>query len=274
VRVDEHTIELASSPVFFRQASGPNPGPAEPLYLHGLPTSSDDWVGLLERTGGLAPDLPGFGRSGKGGQLDLTFTGHAVFVTALLGALGVERVQLVAHDWGTGAALAFALDHPQRIERMVLINPVPLHQHELQSRLARIWRTPVLGELAMGFVTRRRLARWLRSGTTSPETVWPPTRTTAVWSQFDQGTQRAILRLHRAATPPALTVLRDALTSLDVPALVLHGDADPWVPRSAAQTYAERLPGATFAPVDGAGHWPWLESEAALERITAFLERP
>jgi pimeloyl-ACP methyl ester carboxylesterase len=61
VRVDEHTIEVAGAPVFYRSA--PNPAGAPPLYLHGVPTSSDDWVTLLARTGGVAPDLIGFGRS-------------------------------------------------------------------------------------------------------------------------------------------------------------------------------------------------------------------
>ena len=54
------------------------------LYLHGVPTSSDDWVAFLERTGGLAPDLPGFGRTGKRGDGDFTMPGYDRFVEAFL----------------------------------------------------------------------------------------------------------------------------------------------------------------------------------------------
>jgi pimeloyl-ACP methyl ester carboxylesterase len=54
------------------------------LYLHGVPTSSDDWVAFLERTGGLAPDLPGFGRSGKRGDGDFTMAGYDRFVEDFL----------------------------------------------------------------------------------------------------------------------------------------------------------------------------------------------
>ena len=75
VSVDEQTIELAGSPVFFRAA--PARG-APAVYLHGIPTSSDDWLGFLAATGGLAPDLIGFGRSGKGGQLDYTIDGRFI----------------------------------------------------------------------------------------------------------------------------------------------------------------------------------------------------
>src|ERR1035441_9905736 len=41
---------------------------AVPLSLHGVPSNSDEWVEFLKLTGGLAPDLPGFGRSGKPGR--------------------------------------------------------------------------------------------------------------------------------------------------------------------------------------------------------------
>ncbi len=58
--MDEHTIDVGGTPVFYRRRAG-----ADVLYLHSVPTSSDDWKDLLARTGGIAPDLPGFGRSGK-----------------------------------------------------------------------------------------------------------------------------------------------------------------------------------------------------------------
>ena len=61
--------------------SAGDPTLRQPLYLHGIPTSSDDFVPFLERTGGVAPDLIGFGRSGKGGHLDYSIDGHADFVS-------------------------------------------------------------------------------------------------------------------------------------------------------------------------------------------------
>ena len=50
----------------------------------------------------------------------------------------------------------------------------------------------------MGATTRRLLARTLRSGTVAPN-AWPDARIASIWEQFDQGTQRAILRLYRSA---------------------------------------------------------------------------
>ena len=159
---------------------------ATTLYLHGVPTSSDDWVGLparyttrpwwkrwwrpmrrsdewmevpeysvgfLERSGGLAVDLPGFGRSGKPGYLTYTIAEYVRFLERFLDLVEVERVRLVMHDWGV-VGLAFAQAHPERVERLVLINTVPLLPDYRWHRIARIWRTPLLGELVMGSTNR------------------------------------------------------------------------------------------------------------------------
>jgi pimeloyl-ACP methyl ester carboxylesterase len=118
----EHRGELGGQPVFWRSA-GDDDVPV--LFLHGVPTSSDDWVPLLRRTGGLAPDLPGFGRSGKRGDGDFTMHGIARFTGEFLDLVGAERVRLVVHDWGA-AGLVWAQREPERVERLVIVNAVPL----------------------------------------------------------------------------------------------------------------------------------------------------
>ena len=91
MRVDEHTINIDESPVFYRSSAETPDVPV--LYLHGIPTSSDDWVEFLERTGGIAPDLMGFGRSGKGGHLDYSLAGLTGFVERFLAELARRRGQ-------------------------------------------------------------------------------------------------------------------------------------------------------------------------------------
>src|SRR5204862_101881 len=93
-----------------------HPGQVEPaappvLYVHGVPTSSDDWIPFPERTGGVAPDLPGFGRSGKRGDLDYTMEGYERFLEAFLELVELDRVRLVVHDWGA-VGLLWAMRFP------------------------------------------------------------------------------------------------------------------------------------------------------------------
>jgi pimeloyl-ACP methyl ester carboxylesterase len=264
-------IELAGAPVFIRRLSRQAGTEAPPLLLHTAPTSSDDLVGLLERTGGLAPDLIGFGRSAKGGHLDYSLSGHADFLDALLDALHVEQVKLVAHGWGAGGALVLAQRRPERIERIALIDPLPLLPGFSWDRAGRTLRVPVLGELAIGAVTRRLLARHLRHGAAS-EDAFGDEELATVWEQFDQGTQRALLRLHRDASPERLAAAGAELERLSMPALVVWGERDPWFPVSFADRYARTLPDARVELVPGAGHWPWLARPDLLDRIARFLE--
>jgi pimeloyl-ACP methyl ester carboxylesterase len=262
VRVDEHTITIDDVPVFYRVAGG------EPrtLFLHGVPTSSDDWLPFLERTGGVAPDLIGFGRSGKGGHLDYSPEGLARFVERFAQELGIERMSIVGHGWGGAVGLIVAAGGSVAVDRLVLIDAVPLLDGFRWPRLVRLLRLPAIGELLMGSLTRSMLARLLGGS-------WTEQRLAAVWDQFDQGTQRAILRLHRAAGEQRLAELGAGLGHLDTPTAIVWGAQDRWIPAEFADRYAARLGHAMVERVDGAGHWPWLDDPGTIEMVARFLER-
>jgi pimeloyl-ACP methyl ester carboxylesterase len=269
--VSDHNGELDGLPVFWRSAPAPPAvtGSAVPLYLHGVPDSSDCWRAFLERSGGIAPDLPGFGRSGKPGSLSYTIDEYDRFIERFLDQLGVERVSLIMHDWGA-VALTFAQRLPDRVERIALVDAVPLLPGYRWHRTARIWRTPVLGELAMGTTNRFVLRLLSREGNATPGPM-PDEWIESVLAHFDQGTQRAILRLYRSSPPDVLAAAGEGLGQLNVPALVVWGMKDPYLPVRFAAEYARVLPRAELLELPDAGHWPWLDRPDALERIVEFV---
>ena len=264
--VEEHTGDVAGVPLVSRSA--PSSTPPVP-YLHGVPTSSDDWLAVLARTGGLAPDLPGFGRSGKRGDWDYSIAGYDRFLEAFLDHLDVERFSLVAHDWGA-VGLALAQRMPERMERLVIVNCVPLLPGYRWHWIARVWRRPGLGQLAMGAVTRRGL-RYLFRATDGRANPLAADLIDRAWAHFDQGTQRAILRLYRSTPPEALARAGRHLEEIEAPALVVWGERDPYLPVELGRSYAGRLPGAQLRAVPGAGHWPWLDEPALIDEICEFL---
>jgi pimeloyl-ACP methyl ester carboxylesterase len=266
--VSEHTAQLGELPIFWRSA--PSPGDEAPaLYLHGVPTNSDDWLEFLKRGGGLAPDLPGFGRSGKPGHFDYTIDGYARFVEQYLDLLELERVQLVVHDWGA-VGLAFAQRHPERIERLVVMNAIPFLPGYRWHRTARLWRTPLLGEIAMGATTRFVLRRSTLDANATPGPL-PDVWLDSVLDHFDHGTQRAILRLYRGSPPEVLEHAGAQLQRLEMPALVVWGLQDPYIPTRFAAEYAHVLPSAELLELPDAGHWWWLDRPDAIERVVSFL---
>jgi pimeloyl-ACP methyl ester carboxylesterase len=269
--VSDHTGELDGLPTFWRSAPAPPQlsDAAVPLYLHGVPNNSDDWLAFLGRTGGIAPDLPGFGRSGKPGSLSYTIGEYDSFIERFLDQLGVDRVSLVMHDWG-GVGLAFAQRLPERVERIAMIDTVPFLPGYRWHRTARIWRTPVLGELAMGTTNRFVLRQLSREGNATPGPM-PDEWIDSVIDHFDQGTQRAILRLYRSSPPDVLAAAGAGLGRLQVPALVVWGMKDPYVPGRFGGEYARALPDAELVELPDAGHWPWLDRPDALERVVEFV---
>jgi pimeloyl-ACP methyl ester carboxylesterase len=269
--VSDHNGELDGLPVFWRSAPAPSAvtGAAVALYLHGVPDSSDSWLAFLRRTGGIAPDLPGFGRSGKPGSLSYTIDEYDRFIERFLDQLGLERVSLVMHDWGV-VGLAFAQRLPERVERIVLVDAVPLLPGYRWHRTARIWRTRGLGELAMGTTNRFVLRLLSREGNATPGPM-PDDWIESVLAHFDQGTQRAILRLYRSSPPGVLAAAGEGLARLDVPALVVWGVKDRYLPVRFAADYARVLPRAELLELPDAGHWPWLDRPDALERIVDFV---
>ena len=263
-----HEEELDGRPLLVREADPAGAG--DVVYLHGVPTSSADWVPFLERTGGVAPDLPGFGRSGKRASDPYTMAGYDGWLERFLAARGIEDLSLVVHDWGA-VGLLTAMRRPERLRRLVILNAVPLLPGYAWHRIARLWRTPVAGELLMGAASRRTLSLLTRGATATPGPL-PAPMLDAMARDFDQGTQRAILSLYRSAPPEALAAAGAGLGTLTCPALVVWGDRDPYVPARFADAYAAALGGpAEVRHLPDAGHWPWLDRPDVVDAVAGFL---
>lgn len=270
--VSDHEAELDGQPVFWRSAPSPHGERTPVLYVHGVPTNGDDWLGFLARTGGVAPDLPGFGRSGKRGDGDYTMAGYDRFLERFLDHLGIDRFRLVVHDWGA-VGLLLAQRLPQRVERLVVVDAVPLVAGYRWHRIARVWRTPVLGELFMGATSHATLRLITRESNVTRGPL-PPAFIDSVMDHFDAGTQRAILRLYRSSPPAALAAAGARLRDVACPALVVWGDADPYIAPRFGDAYAAALGDAQVEHVPGAGHWPWLDRPELVRRIADFLDGP
>ncbi len=241
---------------------------APTLFLHGNPDSSILWRGLIaEMKYGfrcLAPDLPGFGHSAIPAGFDYSLVGMARFVDDLVNAAKVnEPLNLVAHDFGGPYGLAWAVTHPQRVRRMAIINTVFFSDYRWHY-WAKIWRTPVLGELSMATMTWAAFHASLRRG--SPVLSEEHIRET--YSLLTPKTKKMILQLYRATSPANFKGWEDKLLRLTskVPTCVLWGDRDPYINPS----YAERFGAKKVIHFPQNGHW--LPAEAPKEVAGKLVE--
>lgn len=265
--VSDHLEEIDGQPIFWREADG---GDVPVVYIHGVPTSSDDWLPFLKITGGFAPDLPGFGRSGKRGDGEYSMEGYDRWIERFLDDRGIDRFRLVTHDWGA-VGLLTAQRFPERVQKVVVMDAIPFLPGYKWHWIARCWRTPAVGETFMGLLSRpgvRQLSRMFNA-TKGP---MPDAFIDEFYPLMDAGTQRAILRLYRSSPPDKLALAGLRLGELACPSLVVWGDKDPFVGAAFADAYGEALPNSEVMRLPDAGHWPWYDRPDLIETITGFLD--
>jgi pimeloyl-ACP methyl ester carboxylesterase len=256
-------------------------GPAEAatavVFVHGNPGSADDWEPLVDAVGAVglravAFDLPDFGETIAAAGFEHTVFGYAAFVEAALAALGIERVHIVLHDFGGPIGLAWAATHAESIASITLIDIGILPGYKWH-RMARIWRTPVLGELFQATTTRGAFRSTLSR---SEPRGLPRPFVERMFDHYDRRTRRAVLKLYRATDEPGAPdpQLVAALQAADPPTLVIWGGGDPYLPSSYAERQREFLPRAEVHVLPHSGHWPFADDPAEVERLLLdFLTR-
>jgi haloalkane dehalogenase len=258
-------------------------GAGEPVVLvHGTPEWSFGWRHLVRALSParrcLAMDHLGFGLSDKPPDGRYGPEDHAARLAALLDPLDLRQATLVVHDFGVPIGLAWALDHPDRVARLVVLNG---------------WLWSLAGDPGVRRVMRVMagpLGRWLYLYLNlSPRVLLPyafgdrSRLSPAVHAQYlapfprprdrhgPWGLARAVLG--SSAWYAALEARRDRLAAK--PALLLWGLADPAFRPHHLARWRAALPGAEVVALPGVGHFP--QEEAAgdvVGRVRAFLDRP
>ena len=243
------------------------------VFVHGNPDAGSDWMPLMTRVAEVAmvvaPDLPGFGHADPRPDGDYTIYGYARFLDGVISRLGIDRVHLVAHDFGGPFAAAWAADHPQKVASVTFINTGVLLGYRWH-RMARVWRTPVLGELSMRFITERMAVKILARENPRLSLAWVQT---IVGHLMPDKTRKAVLRLYRSTRPGDMDQLAARLRQHDHDAQVLFGDADAYIPVEMARRQVEVFPRVEVRVLPGLGHWCWLENtELVADHLLAFLK--
>jgi pimeloyl-ACP methyl ester carboxylesterase len=273
MRESSVSIEGVRSPVM---ETGPVDADEAAVFIHGNPGSIRDWQGLVRGVGefgrALAMEMPGFGGADKPADFDYSVPGYASFLGRLLAKLSVRRAHLIMHDFGGPWGLAWGAANPQAVASVTCINTGVLSGYRWHY-LARIWQTPVLGELFMASTTKTGMRLLLRRG--NPRGL-PVEYFEHVYKTFDRGTQRAVLRLYRNTlnTEEGARQLTEALRPLVLPALVIWGAHDPYIPVEFAERQRQVFPRAEVKVLPGSGHWPFVDDPDAVSRIVLpFLRK-
>ena len=245
------------------------------MLLHGIAGSSRTWQSMTPLLSGkyrvIAPDLLGHGESTKP-RSDYSLGALSVLVRDILDQLGIEHATIVGHSLGGGIAMQFVYQHPEYVQRLVLIGSgglgpdvgLPLRAATLPGAEFVI---PVIAARRL-LAPGERLWSWLRKfGVESP-------RGEELWRHYsslsDAPTRKAFLRTlrsvvdHRGQSVSALNRLN---LRTDLPAMAIWGERDNIIPVSHAYAAQQVRPDVRVEVLAGCGHFPHAERPADVARL-------
>ena len=257
-------IALQGMQVHLRD-EGPRNDPEPIVLIHGTSASLHTWDGWTDALKGqrrvIRMDLPGFGLTGPAPDGDYRMTRYADFIAALLDQLGVRRAVLAGNSLGGGIAWRTAVQHPERVSRLVLVDasgyPLQSTSVPLGFRLAQIdWLKPVMGQL----LPRRMIESSVRNvyadpGKVTPELVDRYYELTLRAGNRESLTQRIKLRETDAQSAGVIPTIQQ-------PTLILWGAQDRLIPEPSGQRFHKEIAGSQYVVFDGLGHVPQEEDPA------------
>ena len=250
--------EVDGSRVHYQEAGDPSAPPM--ILIHGFAASNLVWskVFLEFAEAGfrvIAPDLLGYGYSGKPRNLDYTIPRQAEMVVGFMQRLGIDRAVLVGSSYGAAIAATIALDHPALVEKLVLVGAVT-NNKPTRYLLMRLFSSPIIGDVLSPLVVGSRRLLRLRMKRVYDRHSWvlDERRVDARHLPLaTRGAHRAIIRTVRRWD--AERVSRDAHL-LTQPTLLLWGDNDREVPLRDGEHLHQEIPNSRLVVFRECGHLP------------------
>jgi haloalkane dehalogenase len=247
------------------------------LFLHGEPTWSFLWRKVIPpvRDAGyrcIAPDLPGFGRSDKPMEIEwYSYDRHTEAVARLLEDLDVREATVVVHDWGGPLGLRLAVEHPDRISRIVVLDTGLFTGHQAMTETWIAFRDFVArtDDLPVGLLVRRACRRDPGDAVIAAyDAPFPSVASKA-------GARAFPLILPTSPEMPGAEAgqrVLDAMRADTRPKLVLWADSDPVLPLETGRRFAAALGTEIDHVIADASHF--LQEDAGAEigqRIADWL---
>ncbi|NJL95389.1 MAG: alpha/beta fold hydrolase [Anaerolineae bacterium] len=239
------------------------PGATPVVFVHGFGGSTVDWEHILPRVAAAgydayALDLPGFGLSEKGLDLNLGHPAQADSIAAWMAALELDAAHIVGHSMGGSIALHLAQRHPERVHSLGLVAPslvgaetAGLPEALTESELIQRWT-----ELLLAWVLPASAEIQLRSAAYRDEAITEELVEDYRRVFETEGWELSLLAVGRDA---GQNVLEAPLSSITAPVALLWGAEDGWVPPSEGDRLQAALPNAERITFEEVGHLPMHE---------------
>jgi 2-hydroxy-6-oxonona-2,4-dienedioate hydrolase len=266
----EYFVEVGAPPVRIRVLEVGSGAPV--LFAHGTAGSGPAFASLIHKLPGLRCiifDRPGFALSSPiRYSADSFGTTVAELQAHLLDALAIPAADVVGHSIGGLFALRFALHHPARVRRIVLLGGGPMVDAAGVPPIIRIIASPA-GAVFVRVVGNRAATKAMLRGNGHRAsldngripTAWIDWRTSVTRDTQSMHHERAMVRAIVAGSRyrPGLTMTEPELRALSHPTLMLYGTSDPSGSVAVWTRVMGTMPNGRLRIVEGAGHMCWLD---------------
>ncbi|WP_448518219.1 alpha/beta fold hydrolase [Rhodoflexus sp.] len=249
------------------------------VLLHGTGASLHTWDGwtsaLIPARRVVRMDLPAYGLTGPHPSGDYSIAAYVSFVNEFLDKLNIQRCVLGGNSLGGSIAWNYALQHPDRVAGLVLVDaggyPASSTTRRESPVAFRLATMPVIKDLFRYVLPRSVIERSVTNVYGDPSLVTDELIDRYYELSLHPGNRRAFIDRMGARNKPTDTLL---IKTLQMPTLVMWGDRDLLIPVECAYKFQRDLPNSTLAIFEGLGHMPMEENPAlTVQAVQQFLRQ-
>ncbi len=247
------------------------------VFVHGSPTSSFLWRDMIEELSAhgriIALDLPGFGFSDPPKNGDYTISNYARILESFLEALSIEQATLICHDFGGPIVLTYALRHPEKYQRLIILDTIlhtDLPPWPLYIKIAKI--RPI-GEIFMWLGGKSIARSQLEEGVMDKSRI-----SEGIVQRYympdgnPDKLNKTMLGTLRIDYMEDLEFIERNLQKIEKPTLILWGENDKYLPLSLGDRIHKDIKGSKMERIPNCGHFvPEDQPERATKIIVEFI---
>jgi pimeloyl-ACP methyl ester carboxylesterase len=245
------------------------------LLIHGITTYSFLWRNIVpllrDNYNVVAVDLLGCGESDKPLDVAYSIKHHSELIKEFITRLNIKKMHMVGHDVGGGIGQIFAVNYPDLLLDLTLINTVAYDFWPVQPILAL--RTPIIRQLVMAtldlgtfkLIVKRGIFHKEKATQELMDYFWKPMKSKAGRKSF--------VHFAKCLNNQHLLEIAEDLRRLEVPVLIIRGDADPFLSSAISKKLNKEIPGSELVRIPTGGHFIQEdEPQMIVEEMTRFFK--
>ncbi len=244
------------------------------ILLHGTGASLHTWdawtAELKKEYRVIRMDLPAFGLTGPNADHDYRIKTYTEFLDQFISTLSIDSFHLAGNSLGGQIAWNYAADYPEKVAKLILVDPSGFPSEHGTAMVFRLARTPILNNI-MRFVTPKSfIKKNLKEVYYNDEKITPELIDRYYHLTLRTGNRDAFIARAKLHPKPDNT---PKLNEITAPTLIIWGEEDTWIPVVDGKRFEAAIPNAQLVVLEQTGHVPMEESpQRSLKSVLQFLK--